>query len=194
MTLYNLKRKKSQAAKPCYPATRELFLFVRKCLAARKGVDDPASLRDVEVGSLLAYDYKYTHQWRFGKKRMYDISQLEELSQVAAIPFDILGKVAIGVWDAEQAWTVLQRRMQESHKKWTRKIKLNGVSVEVALDVPADRAKSVDAVLDQVKERLAARIQDPQALFSERQEEIRRFEQFVDDLDLPRISFYRKSK
>jgi hypothetical protein len=194
MTLYDLKKKKAVPARPSYPQTRELFLFMRQVLAERRGEDDPSRLMDAEVGALLNYDYKYTHQWRFGKKRMFDAAELAELARAGDVPLDILHKIAIGLWTADQAYTVYNNRRDKPHDRLRRSIKVEGISVEIEIEIPPGRIEALDRAIAQLGERLQARINNPEALVDDRQSEILAFEAIVEDLDLPRVAFYRKSR
>lgn len=194
MTLYNLKKKKSAVTQPSYPQTRELFLFVRRVLADRRGESDPSALMDAEVGRLLDYDYKYTHQWRFGKKRLFDVSELEELAGAADIPYDLLRKVAVGTWTADDAFASLKRRRSGKAKRVQKTVKVGPVSVEVEADIDPSREAELNEACNRLAEMLKKRLSDPDALLAERKAEIARFEAFVDQMRLPRVTFYRKPK
>lgn len=194
MTLYNLRKKKAAAAKPSYPQTRELFLLVRQVLADQRGVADPSMLMDADVGRTLHYDYKYTHQWRFGKKRMFDASELEELSDTTGIPYDILRKVAIGTWTAEDAWTVIKRRRSGKFRRVHKTVEAGGVSIEIDAEIDPAREPELSEACARLTEMLKKRLDDPAALADERKAEIARFEAFVEQMRLPRVSFYRKPK
>lgn len=194
MTLYNLKKKKSAVSQPSYPQTRELFLFVRMVLAERRGQSDPSALMDADVGRLLGYDYKYTHQWRFGKKRLFDVSELEELAGASEIPYDLLRKVAIGTWTADDAFASLKRRRTGKAKHVKKTVKVGSVSVEVEADIDPARESELNEACNRLAEMLKKRQADPDALLAERKAEITRFEAFVDQMRLPRVTFYRKPK
>lgn len=185
MTLYNLKKKKAAATQPSYPQTRELFLLVRQVLADQRGVADPSTLMDADVGRTLGYDYKYTHQWRFGKKRLFDVSELEELSETTGIPYDIVRKVAIGTWTADEAWTAIKRRRAGKLRRVHKTVEAGGVSIEIEAEIDASREAELNEACARLTEMLKKRLADPEALAAERKAEIARFEAFVEQMRLP---------
>lgn len=192
MTLFDLRKKRDQAHNPSYPQTRELFLFVREVVAAQKGVH-PAALLDADVGATLEYDYKYTHQWRFGKKRMLDTSELEELADNIDVDFDILQKIAIGIWDADLALYVYRLRLKKENVHIKETIKFAQGEIDLEFDVPPSRVDTVKAELKNFKEKVKKISKsDSEKISKDRRAEIMGFENFIEDFNLPRIAFYRK--
>ncbi len=107
-----------------FPASRELFLFARKValyeLKKEEGLDDveltEEFIKDIEIGRLIDYDYKYTHQWKFGKKKVHDIWELRNLANNLGVPLDLVAKIALGEISADQAFEIFLKEAEGKYK------------------------------------------------------------------------------
>ena len=110
-----MKRKvKRKAYEIKFPGSRELFLFARKIalyeLKREEGLGDSEIseefIKDIEIGRLIDYDYKYTHQWKFGKKKVHDIGELKSLAENLGVSLNLVASVALGELNSEEAFQV----------------------------------------------------------------------------------------
>jgi len=156
MVFYELKPRRKGSREIIYPETRELFLFTRKVLSVgrKKGEKEVSAS---EIGEILSADYKFAHQWQFGKRRMVDIGELLELAEKLDVPYFFIQKIALGVWDAEKAW-----RIYQSYKKgWEeieKTVEIGTYRIRVKVRVPpeekGDAEKQVQQVLRSLEEEM----------------------------------------
>ncbi len=190
MSLFELDKPRRSRDVP-YPATQELFLLARQVFARDLGVDS-AQVKDVRLGSKMGYDYKYTHQWRFGKRRMFDISELDEIAQRFGIDPRVVYKVATGLWTAGQALQVIDERASVPYERIQRVLSVGPVQVDIDLEIRGDRVDLANEALEQLQDRIQQRMADGRPMVDAIESEVRRFNTFIDDLDLPRVPFYRQ--
>ncbi len=89
-----------------FPNSRELFLFARRVIMEENDIKDVELISDIEIGRMIDYDYKYTHQWKFGKKNVHDIVELTNLSRNLGVDLSLLTKIALGELKADQAFKI----------------------------------------------------------------------------------------
>ncbi len=107
-----------------YPASRELFLFARKVvlyeLKKEENLKDEEIseefIKDIEIGRLIDYDYKYTHQWKFGKKKVHDIGELMRLATNLGVTLDLVANVATGKINSEEAFQLFLKETEGKYK------------------------------------------------------------------------------
>ena len=87
-----------------FPNSRELFLFTRRVVMEESGIKDVELISDIEIGRLIDYDYKYTHQWKFGKKNVHDIVELTHLSRNLGVDLGLLTRLTLGEIKSEPAF------------------------------------------------------------------------------------------
>lgn len=87
-----------------FPNSRELFLFARRVIMDENDIRDVELISDIEIGRMIDYDYKYTHQWKFGKKNVHDIVELTNLSRNLGVDLSLVTKIALGEIKADQAF------------------------------------------------------------------------------------------
>ena len=107
-----------------FPESRELFLFARKIALyelqkEESGIDSGITeefIKDIEIGRLIDYDYKYTHQWKFGKKKVHDIWELSNLAENLGVSLELVAKVALGKLNAEEAFEIYLQETEGKYK------------------------------------------------------------------------------
>ncbi len=122
MTMKKKVRRKVYEIK--FPESRELFLFARKValyeLKKEEGMEGAditeEFIKDIEIGRLIDYDYKYTHQWKFGKKKVHDIWELRNLANNLGVSLDLISKIALGELNAEEAFEIFLKEAEGKYK------------------------------------------------------------------------------
>ena len=70
-----------------YPEVAVLFRFARKRL---QQLNPQRKIKAIDVGRLLGFDYKYTHQFSHGKMRVFNIHYISILSDILDVKHDII--------------------------------------------------------------------------------------------------------
>ena len=175
-----------------FPETRNLFLFLRKVVAHRRGVS-PLQISSYEVGKLLSNDHKFAHQFRFGKRQVIDVGELEEISQQLNVPLDILAKVALGIWDADFGYEFLLK--WEDPNEWVDLHKVyreKEVEVEVRLRVLASAKAEAERTLEGFGKELKELVRDPEKRQKAALREMGALMAFLRDQEFPMVSYIRK--
>lgn len=92
-----------------YPEVAELFRFAKKRLQA---LYPEKKIKAIDVGRLLDFDYKYTHQFSHGKMRVFNVRYINNLSAKLDVPVDIIVRILRRDLRTEKALDWCQRRSQ----------------------------------------------------------------------------------
>ena len=139
-----------------FPQSRELFLFARKVIIYENNIEDLEFISDIEIGRLIDYDYKYTHQWKFGKKNVHDIWELRNLANSLGVNIEFLAKIVLGEMDSEEAFQYyLKKRDGKFKLHEMERVGKNGnakISLEYTADVDIDKCvNELDNILKKYK-------------------------------------------
>lgn len=133
-----------------FPNSRELFIFARRVIMDENGIKDVELISDIEIGRMIDYDYKYTHQWKFGKKNVHDIVELTNLSRNLGVDLSLLTRIALGETKADQAFKAWKEEkgagatmLEHEHRGENGKLYFRMVSSK-------DRSEKAQKLLDEI--------------------------------------------
>ena len=151
-----MKKIKPRVVNVKFQSSRELFLFARKVIIYENDIEDMEFISDIEIGRLIDYDYKYTHQWKFGKKNVHDIWELRNLANSLGVSVEFLAKIVLGEMNSEEAFKYYLKERKGEFKlheleRVGKKGKAN-ISLRYSKDVNIDECiKDIDKVLKSYK-------------------------------------------
>lgn len=147
-----------------YPEVAALFRVARERLAA---IRNESEVLDIDVGRLLSFDYKYTHQFRHGKMRFFNLRHLWILAEKVQTPAEIFIKVLRRDLTADQALEAIGNW----HKAKPVELQAKDAEIEVQLSgfTQAKKPPSAQVFAKKVKELWdeAQRISESPALLNE---------------------------
>ena len=147
-----MRKIKKRVVEVKFPESRELFLFARKVIIYENNIEDLEFISDIEIGRLIEYDYKYTHQWKFGKKKVDDINELRNIANSLGLSIEFLAKIALGEMNSEEAFKLYLKEREGKTK--LREFKRVGKEGEVSISVRHTDEVDVNECIKEIDEVL----------------------------------------
>jgi hypothetical protein len=117
---------------------------------------------------------------------MVDIGELLELAEELDVPFFFIQKIALGVWDAEKAWKILQS-YKKGWEELEKTIEIGSYSLRVKVHILPEEKSEAEKHLNQVLRSLEEEMAHPERLEEVVSQEITAMEHFIEEHHLARL-------
>jgi hypothetical protein len=186
-------RKKKAPREPVFPESRNLFLFLRQVLAHRRGVP-PSQIRSYEIGFMIIPDHKAAHQFRFGYRQVTDVEELRIFSEKLNIPYFIVAKVAMGLWDPEKAFQFLLQWEKEKLVEIEKEIRGKDAVVHVKFRILPQWKDEIQSFLKKLEGKVVEWEDNPEIVEKAVSHEMEMLMDFLAKRDLPVVTYAKKKE